>query len=113
MWNFWRSGRTGPILTTEAVLTETLYLVSSSLDAQKACLEFFIRGAFLLLPSSPASLKRVGALMEKYRDLPMDFADATLVVSAEEVGTNQIFTLDHRGFSVYRLGGKKPFKLFP
>ncbi len=103
----------GPVVTTEAVLTETLYLVGPTWEAQQVCLEFFLRGAFLLVPSSQASLQRVAALMKKYRDLPMDFADATLVALGEEMQTDRVFTLDHRGFSVYRLRGKKSFRLIP
>ena len=106
-------GWTGPIITTEAILTETLYLVGPELPPQKACLEFFLRGAFLLVPSSKASLQRVTALMEKYHDLPMDFSDATLVTLGEESGIDQVFTLDRRGFSTYRLHGKKAFRLLP
>ncbi len=104
---------TGPVITTEAVLTETLYLVGPRWSAQKICLEFFTRGAFQLIPSSQASLKRVAALMEKYRDVPMDFADATLVALAEALETEQVFTLDRRGFSIYRLGGRKTFQVIP
>ena len=103
----------GPIVTTEAVLTETLYLVGPLWDAQRVCLEFFARGAFLLVPSSRESLRRVAALMEKYQDVPMDFADATLVALAEELDTAQVFTLDRRGFSTYRLKGRKPFAMIP
>lgn len=103
---------TGPVMTTEAVLTETLYLVASW-NAQRVCLEFFFRSAFLLLPSSPASLRRAATLMEKYHDLPMDYADATLVALGEELQTDWVFTLDHRGFSTYRLRGKKPFHMIP
>jgi hypothetical protein len=103
----------GPIVSTEAVLTETLYLVGPKWEAQQVCLEFFLRGAFLLIPSSRASLQRVAALMKKYRDLPMDFADATLVALGEELLTDWVFTLDRRGFFVYRLRGRKPFRLIP
>jgi predicted nucleic acid-binding protein len=103
----------GPIVTTEAVLTETLYLVGPAWPAQQVCLEFLLRGAFVLIPSSPQSLQRVAALMKKYHDVPMDFADATLVALGEDLQTNQVFTLDRRGFSVYRLPGKKPFHILP
>lgn len=103
----------GSIVTTEAVLTETLYLVGPSWDAHQVCFEFFLRGVFVLIPSSLASLQRIAALMKKYRDLPMDFADATLVALGEELETDQIFTLDQRGFAVYRLHGKKPFRIIP
>lgn len=106
-------GWSGRIVTTEAVLTETLYLVGPRWAAQKICLEFLLRGAFLLVPSSPASLRRVSILMEKYRSVPMDYADATLVALGEELGTDRVFTLDHRGFSVYRLNQRKAFRLFP
>ncbi|MGY4707089.1 type II toxin-antitoxin system VapC family toxin [Candidatus Bipolaricaulota sp. J31] len=103
----------GPVVTTEAVLTETLHLVSPSWDNQRVCLEFFLRGAFILIPSSKKSLRRVARLMEKYQDVPMDFADATLVVLGEELGTEWVFTLDQRGFSVYRLHGRKRFRMLP
>ena len=103
----------GPIVTTEAVLTETLYLVGASWQAQQTCLEFFFRGAFVLIPPSLKSLQRVATLMEKYNDIPMDYADATLVVLGEELQTDQVFTLDHRGFTVYRLRGRKAFQIFP
>ena len=104
---------TGSIITTEAVLTETLHLVGPAWPPQKACLEFFLRGAFLLVPSSRASLARVAHLMEKYRDLPMDYADATLVALGEETETDHVFTLDRKGFSTYRLSGRRMFQLIP
>lgn len=104
---------TGPIVTTEAVLTETLYLVGPEWRAQKVCLEFILRGAFQVVPSSQASLRRVAVLMEKYRNVPMDFADATLVALGEELETDLVFTLDRRGFSTYRLGRRKAFQLIP
>lgn len=102
-----------PIVTTEAVLTETLYLVGPEWNAQHACLEFFIRGAFLLVPSSASTLQRVSGLMKKYRDVPMDYADATLVALGEDLETNKVFTLDRRGFAVYRLAGNKRFDIIP
>ncbi len=103
----------GAIVTTEAVLTETLYLLGPNWSSQKVGLEFVLRGAFLLVPPSQASLKRVSILMEKYRNVPMDYADATLVALGEELGTDLVFTLDRRGFSTYRLNQRKPFQLIP
>jgi len=104
---------TGPIVTTEAVLTETLYLVGPEWKAQKIVLEFILRGAFQLIPSSQASLRRVAALMDRYRNVPMDFADATLVALGEELETECVFTLDRRGFNTYRLKQKRAFQLVP
>lgn len=104
---------TGAIVTTEAVVTETLYLLGPQWRAQKVCLEFLKRRAFLLVPSSHAVLERVSVLMEKYEDVPMDYADATLVALGEELETNLVLTLDRRGFSTYRLNGRKTFQIIP
>jgi uncharacterized protein len=109
---FFKSFR-GKILTTEPVLTETIYLLGPSVKAQKAVIEFILKGGAILVPQSTESLSRASALMEKYRDIPMDFADATLVTLAEETGISEIFTLDIRGFSTYRFQGKKVFKILP
>jgi predicted nucleic acid-binding protein len=106
-------GWTGAVVTTEAVLAETLYLVGPQWRGQKAALEFILRGAFQLVPSSHASLQRVAALMERYRNVPMDFADATLVALGEELDTDRVFTLDRRGFSTYRMNRRKPFRVIP
>lgn len=103
----------GTFLTTEPVLTEAVYLLGRSLTAQRACIEFVVRGGATLIPQSAQSLSRAVVWMEKYQDLPMDFADATLVSLAEEAGIGEIFTLDRRGFHTYRLRGKKAFKIWP
>src|SRR3989304_1527488 len=66
----------GAILTTEAVLTETLHLFGQAWSIQEACLEFFLRGAFQFVPASLESLRRVTALMGQYADGAMEFADA-------------------------------------
>lgn len=52
-------------------------------------------------------------LIDKYRDIPMDWVDALLVVTAEETGINQVLTLDERGFRSYRIHGRKSFRLLP
>lgn len=107
------AGWSGSVVTTEAVLTETLHLVAPTWRAQKACLEFVLRRAFIVIPSSEPSLRRTAALMEEYADLPMGFADGTPVALGEELGTNNVFTLDQRDFAVYRLHGRTPFRIVP
>ena len=103
----------GKVLTTEPVLTEAVYLLGPSIKAQKACIEFVLKGGATLVPQSMESLSRAVVLMEKYRDMQMDFADATLVSLAEETGIDEVFTLDRRGFSTYRIHGKKLFRQWP
>ena len=65
------------------------------------------------MPSSTDALRRARGLLVKYADLPMDFADATLVALGEELGTSLVFTTDRTDFSVYRLHGRKPFRIVP
>ena len=103
----------GKLFTTEPVLTETLYLLGPSIRAQRPCIDFIIKGGANLIPQSMESLSRASALMERYENIPMDFADATLVSLAEEMGVVEILTLDRRGFGTYRLRGKTAFKILP
>lgn len=102
----------GKLMTSEAVLVEALYLLNDSFLHQKKCVEFVLAGTEVI-PSSSSSLDRCLNLMEKYQDVPMDFADATLVTLAEELKTGEIFTLDHRGFETYRWNRNQPFKIYP
>ena len=106
-------GFKGRLITTEAVLTEVVYLLGPSFTNQKPALDFIMLGGAELIPLSPLLLKRSAALMAKYTDSPMDFADATLVALAEERGISDIVTLDRKDFSVYRIGSRKGFTLYP
>ena len=102
----------GPVVTTEAVLTESIHLLSNFSNGGRNCIDFILNGGALLVPSSDVSLKRCRALLEKYSDLPVDFADATLIVLAEELNTDIVFTFD-KDFRIYRIRGKKAFRVVP
>ena len=58
-------------------------------------------------------LPRVRKLLDKYADLPMDFAEASLVALAEDLDCTSVFTTDRTDFSVYRVKGRKPFRIVP
>jgi len=103
----------GSIFSSEAVLTEVLYLLNFSFKAQTAAIEFVLNGAITLVPSSLDSLKRVKKLMEKYKNTPMDYADATLVSLAEDLSIRHVVTLDHTDFDIYKLPFKQSFILLP
>ncbi len=103
----------GELFSTEAVLTEVLYLLNYSYKAQSAALDFALTGVVSMIPSSIESLKSVKRLMRKYSDLPMDYADASLVVLAMDLGIENILTLDRNDFGIYRLGKKGYFSIFP
>jgi hypothetical protein len=103
----------GSVIITEPVLTETVYLLGPSVKAQLLAIEFILRGGATLIPQPGESLARAAILMKEYADIPMGFADATLVVLAEEADVDEVFTLDLRGFNSYRLHGRRPFKIWP
>ena len=109
----WLKNFEGEIFTSEAVLTEVLYLLNFSISAQEAALNFILSGAVTMLSLSLESLIRIKELMKKYNDLPMDFADATLVCLAEESYIDHMVTLDKKHFSIFRLAGKRPFAILP
>ena len=102
----------GEIYSSEAVLTEVLYLLNFSNLAQSAAIEFLLEGAITLVPASVESLKTVKELMRKYIDLPMNFADATLVSMAQDLGIYDAVTLDKKHFNIYRVRGKT-FSVLP
>ncbi|MHC4732319.1 MAG: type II toxin-antitoxin system VapC family toxin [Planctomycetota bacterium] len=105
-------GWAGPVVSTEAVLTVATHLLAQAAGGREACLDFFLAGGATLVPSDAASLRRCRELVHRYRDLPMDFADATLVTLAQELGTRKVFTID-RDFEVYRFRRRSRFELVP
>lgn len=104
---------TGEAVTTEAVLTESTHLLGRIHGGARACLDFILAGGAILVPSTPGSLRRARDHMRRYADYPMDFADATLVVLAEDLGTDRVLTTDARGFSAYRIGTRGKFQICP
>jgi uncharacterized protein len=66
----------------------------------------------VLVPSSDVSLRRCRELLNKYSDQRVDFADTTLIVLAEELNTDIVFTFD-KDFRIYRIRGRKAFRVVP
>ncbi len=103
---------TGPLWTTGAVVTEAMHFLSGVATGAETLTELLddaqvdIRNCF-----SQTQLRAAARLMKKYAEAPMDFADATLVLLAEETGHSEILTLDLRGFRTYRYRGKGRFNL--
>jgi len=103
----------GPLITTWPIITECFYLLNFSWEVQDSFWVFIQRGGVDIYPIERDLQVRCRELMKQYRDLPMDLADATLVVLGEKVEVSKVFTLDHKDFSIYRLKYKKRFKLLP
>jgi predicted nucleic acid-binding protein len=100
-----------PLITTWPVMTEACYLLATrlSVDAELAFVRSAIDGAFELFALEPGHFRRAHELMQKYRTLPMDLADASLVIAAEELDSGRILSTDQRDFKTYRWKNRKPF----
>jgi len=90
-----------------------MYLLGSSWPGQKALWRRIETAALMLAPLDESDATRMRELMEKYRNLPMDLADAALVRIAEREDLTRIFTIDRRHFSVYRPGRRRRFSILP
>lgn len=101
----------GQLATTSAVISEAALLVSTSF-AGPTLLAELISSARVEVHDlcQPARLREAAALMQKYAETPMDFADATLVLLAEDLGVLDILTLDRLGFTAYQTRLRKPFR---
>jgi len=72
-----------------------------------------MRGGVDILSIDSKMQVRCRDLMKKYKDLPMDLADGSLVVLAEINNIEKVFTLDHKDFQVYRFSRNQKFNLLP
>ena len=101
------------LATVWPVITEAMYLLDFSSQAQDALWRLLERDAVKLLPLDARDVPRMRELMRKYRDLPMDLADAALVRAAERERISRVFTIDRRDFEVYRPRGIRRFTILP
>ena len=98
----------GALLTTWPVLTEVGHMLGHSVDRQLAFLQWVERGGVEVTTPGAGAVSLIRQLSEKYRDLPMDIADGSLIVLALESGVRDILTLD-RDFDVHRLPDRSRF----
>ena len=108
----WLKNYSGKLYSTEAILTEVLYLLNFSVKAQTAAIDFVLKSVVEIIPSSVESLKKAKNLIKKYSDLPMDYADATIVCLAMDTEIHDIITFDQKDFNIYRVK-KRPFVISP
>jgi predicted nucleic acid-binding protein len=91
-----------PMVTTVAVLTEAFHLLDPASAGSRALRAFVAGFGVAVWFMSDGALARAFELMERYADHPMDLADASLVVAAEELRCTKIFTIDRDDFATYR-----------
>lgn len=99
-------------ITTEAVLTEASHLAGRAADSALP-LELLLAASIPIVSLERPGHEHAVRLMRRYAKLPMDYADASLVVVADAVRCSTVFTLDRRGFGAYRRGTGGAFKVLP
>lgn len=105
-------GFRGQLVTTSAVITETMHFVAASPTGPRLLADFVGTSGMQVYDfSRPPELHEASLLMEKYTNAPMDYADATLMLLADSLGVQDILTLDRRGFSIYRTKRRRPLRL--
>lgn len=92
-------------ITTTAVITEVTHMLDFNVDVQIDFFEWMLKDGVVLQEIEQKDISRIIAFTKKYRDRPMDFADATLVIAAEKTGIKKIISIDS-DFDIYRLPGK-------
>ena len=93
-------------ISTLAVLTEVSHMLDFSAKAQQDFYEWVMCKGVIISDINQNDMPRLIDLTKKYADLPMDFADATLVITAEKTGIREIISLDS-DFDIYRLPGRE------
>jgi len=103
-----------PMVTSMACFTEAMHFVGKARGTQgRADLwRLVVDERLEVRPHTAEDLERMRKLMERYSDLPMALADASLVVLAERLNLTQVFTLDSH-FSAYRLRDRRAFSVAP
>ena len=105
----WLAGFQGELHTVEAVLTEAAFFLGVD---QRARLSELAAGPTLHLHHPDAAgHQRMAELMRKYASLDPDWADVALVWLAETAGIDQSATGDQRDFGLYRINGRRKFRL--
>jgi len=99
-----------PLVTCEAVITESVYMLRYVSGAAEALLASIECGALEIGFRLSASVGSIHSIMKKYSDTPADFADACLVQMADELDTGDILTLDS-DFAHYRWRKTRRFRM--
>jgi len=103
---------TEPMITTWPVMTETCHLLlkRQGIQAQLNFINSYKQNGFMVFNLDTVHRTRVQALMLEYADLPMDLADASLVILAETLQDGRILSTDKRDFNTYRWKNHYPFE---
>jgi uncharacterized protein len=104
-----------PLVLSPFVLAELDYLLATRVSAvaEAAVLAEVAHGAYRLEVMTGDDIARAASIVERYADLRLGLADASIVVLAERYGVLDVLTLDERHFRTVRGPGDRPFRLLP
>lgn len=100
-------------ITSEAVVTEACYFAGRTGRRGAVVLDFLLELGIPVLSIETGGLRTCARLMDRYANVPMDFADGTLVALAEVFGIETVITTDRRGFAAYRASTGGSFRVLP
>jgi predicted nucleic acid-binding protein len=103
----------GPLFSCWPVITEAAWLLRDHVGAVQQLLAGISEGFLELLPIQSTEASEIGKLMEKYKSIRPQLADAALIYLAKRDAIDVIFTLDRRDFSIYQTGRKGAFRIIP
>lgn len=92
---------TGQLWTSWPVITEVSHMLEFNVKVQINFLEWIKRGGLQIAELNDRHLFRISALTEKFKDVPMDLADASLMAISESLGITEIATI-YSDFYIYR-----------
>ena len=98
-------------ISTWPVMTEVAHMLirEKAFLAIQGLLDLCENGGIALFHIENKQIPRLKQLMQKYQTLPIDLADASLIILAEELGHGDIVSTDLRDFDTYRWKNHKPF----
>jgi predicted nucleic acid-binding protein len=96
------------LITNLPVLTEATFVLRFSVESQKDLLRWSVQ-ALEIDRETAGDMPRIIALLEKYRDLPADFADVSIVALAERLNVSSVASIDS-DFLIYRRLDKRRFE---
>jgi predicted nucleic acid-binding protein len=105
----------GPFVLSPFVLAELDYLIwkVAGVGAELELLAEVAHGAYDLAPFSAADVEEARGVVERFRDLGIGLADASIVVLSRRLETRDLLTLDERHFRAIRSYDRRPFRILP
>ncbi len=111
-WLIENSDKPYRLVTTWLVLCEAFYLIKNLVSYSKATafIETYHRQEFDVHDLSIEQSGRILELLKKYEDIDLDFADISIILLAEHLGSGELLTVDNRDFNILRWSRNKHFK---